>query len=103
MDLLWGKKLSRDSALTSPSYFHNRLRFSLVTSRIRLLNKTAKKMIAKIKEQDVISSLPESLGKEYHVFSHLCRSFADCSGPKFRGGRTPGISFQNIVFYTASK
>ena len=40
-----------------------------------------------MKEQGTISSLPESLDKEYNVFSHLCSSFAGCSGSKFKGRR----------------
>lgn len=103
--IYFGKKMSRDSALTSPSNFHNCLRFSVVPSGIRLCltKKNLKKLIAKTKEQDTISSLLESLGKEYHVFSHLCRSFVDCSGSKLKGGGTPGILFQNTVLYSTSK
>lgn len=65
--------------------------------------KNWKKRIAKIEEQDNISSVPESPGKEHHVFSHLCSSFVDFSGSKFRGEETPGILFQNIVLYSTSK
>lgn len=100
-------KISRDSALTSSSYFHNYLRFSLVAGEIRLFSRKMKqrtpKTIAKIKVQDAISSLLESLGKEYHVFSHLCRSSAYCSGSKFKGEGTPGILVQNKVLYSTSK
>lgn len=100
-------KIIRDSALTSSSYFHNYLRFSLVAGEIRLfstkIKQRALKKIAKIKEQDAISFLLESLGKEYHVFSHLCRSFAYCSGTKFKGEGTPGILVQNKMLYSTSK
>lgn len=121
MDLLF-QKVSSDSTLTSSSYFHNYLRFSLVAGGIRLFSKKKKptnnknrnkkpqqqqqkapKKTAKIKEQDAISSLLESLGKEHHVFSHLCRSFAYCSGSKFKGGGTPGILVQNKMLYSTSK
>lgn len=81
------KTNNMDSTLTSPSYFHNCSRFSLLTSGIRLCStdtKRKEKKIAEIKEQDPISALPESLGKEHHVFSHLCSSSADCSGSKFK-------------------
>lgn len=100
-------KISRDSALTSSSYFHNYLRFFLVAGEIRLFSRKMKqrtpKKIAKIKEQDAIYSLLESLGKEYHVFSHLCRNFAYCSGSKFKGEGTPGILVQNKMLYSTSK
>lgn len=100
-------KISRESALTSSSYFHNYLQFSLVAGEIRLfstkMEQRTPKKIAKIKEWDAISSLLESLGKEYHVFSHLCRSFVYCSGSKFKGKGTPGILVQNKILYGTSK
>lgn len=99
--------ISRNSALSSSSYFHNYLRFSLVASEITLFSTKIKqrtpKNTANIKEQDAISSLLESLGKEYHVSSHLCRSFAYCSASKFKGEGTPGILVQNKMLYSTSK
>lgn len=99
--------ISRNSALTSSYYFHNYHRFSLVAGETSLFATKIKlrtpKKIAKIKEQDAISSLLESLGKEHHVFSHLCRSFAYCSVSKFKGEGTPGILVQNKMLYSTSK
>lgn len=68
----------------------------------KIKQRTPKKT-AKVKEKDAISSMLESLGKEYHVFPHLCRSFAYCSGSKFKGEGTQGISVQNEMLYSTSK